>query len=121
MIIETNAFAVIYSGVIAMSKKPKDIKDQIEKTFHTVADVAQQQYEKNLQKNLEKNLKKAHKNVDKQVDSVRDRLEEFDSWAVESVNDALENVEKQLEKEVNKTVSRVQKTARSLWKKINNN
>ena len=50
-----------------MSKKSKDIKHQIEKTLHTVADVAQQQYEKNL--------KKAHKNVDKQVGSVRDRLE----------------------------------------------
>ena len=96
----------------------KDIKRQIEKTLHTVADAAQQQYEKNLQKGLEKNLKKAHKNVDKQVDVVRDRLEEFDSWAVESVNDALENVEKKLGKQVTKTVSRVQNAARSAWEKL---
>jgi vacuolar-type H+-ATPase subunit E/Vma4 len=93
-----------------MSKKSKDIKHQLEKTLHTVADVAQQQYEKNL--------KKAHKNVDKQVGSVRDRLEEFDSWAVESVNEALENVEKKLEKKVTKTLNRVQKAARSAWEKL---
>ena len=92
----------------------KDIKQKIEKTLHTVADAAQQQYEQNLQKNL----KKAHKNVDKQVDSVRDRLEEFDSWAVESVNDALENVEKKLGKQVTKTVNRFQKAAQSAWKKL---
>ena len=41
-------------------EKPKDIKHKIEKTLHTVVDVAQQQYDKNF--------KKAHKNVDKQVD-----------------------------------------------------
>jgi ElaB/YqjD/DUF883 family membrane-anchored ribosome-binding protein len=93
-----------------MSKKPKDIKHQLEKTLHTFADVAQQQYEKNL--------KKAHKNVDKQVGSVRDRLEEFDSWAVESVNDALENVEKKLEKKVSKTMNRFQKAAKSAWEKL---
>lgn len=86
-----------------MSKKSKDIKHQIEKTLHTVVDVAQEQYQKNV--------KKAHKNVDKQVDVVRDRLEEFDSWAVESINEALENVEKKLEKQVTKTVSRLQKAA----------
>ncbi len=88
----------------------KDIKRQIEKTLHTVTDVAQQQYQKNL--------RKAHKTVDKQVDVVRDRLEEFDSWAVESVNEALENVEKKLEKKVTKTVSRIQKAARSAWEKL---
>jgi len=93
-----------------MSKKPKDIKHQIEKTLHTVVDVAQQQYDKNL--------KKAHKNVDKQVDTVRDRIEAFDSWAVESVNEALENVEKKLEKKVSKTLSRVQKAARSAWENL---
>jgi len=97
-----------------MSKKPKDIKHQIENTLHTVADVAQQQYQKNI--------KKAHKTVDKQVDVVRDRLEEFDSWAVESVNDALENVEKKIEKKVTKTVSRLQnaakKAAKSAWSKL---
>ena len=91
-------------------ERPKDIKHQIEETLHTVVDVAQQQYEKNL--------KKAHKNVDKQVGSVRDRLEEFDSWAVESVNEALENVEKKIEKKVSKTVSRIQKAARSAWQKL---
>jgi len=116
MIIEINPFAVIHSGVIAMPRK--DIKQKIEKTLHTVADAAQQQYEQNLQKSLEKNLKKAHKNVDKQVDSVRDRLEEFDSWAVESVNNALENVEKKLGKQVTKTVNRFQKAAQSAWKKL---
>lgn len=93
-----------------MSKKSKDIKHQLGETLHTVADVAQQQYEKNI--------KKAHKNVDKQLDSVRDRLEEFDSWAVESVNEALENVEKNLEKKVSKTLNRVQKAARSAWEKL---
>jgi len=93
-----------------MSKKPKDIKHQIENTLHTVADVAQQQYQKNL--------KKAHKNVDKQVDIVRDRLEELDSWAVESVNEVLENVENKLEKKVTKTVSRIQNAARSMWGKL---
>ena len=91
----------------------KDIQQKIEKTLHTVADVAQKQYQKNL--------KKAHKTVDNQVDSVRDRREDFDSWAVDSVNDALENVEKKLGKQVTKTVSRVQNAARSAWEKINNN
>lgn len=91
-----------------MSRKPKDIKHQIEKTLHTVADVAQEQYQKNI--------KKAHKTVDKQVDVVRDRLEEFDSWAVESVNEVLENVEKKLEKQVSKTVSRIQKAAQKVAK-----
>ncbi|WP_055074011.1 hypothetical protein [Pseudanabaena sp. 'Roaring Creek'] len=110
MIIETHTFAVHYSGVIAMPKKSKDIKHKIETTLHTVADAAQQQYEKNF--------KKAHKNVDKQVSSVRDRLEEFDSWAVESVNEALENVEKKLEKKVSKTMSRIQNAARSAWEKL---
>jgi len=114
MIIESFTFAVNHSGVSTMSKKPKDIKRQIEKTIHnavdTVSEVAQQQYDKNL--------RKAHRNVDKQVDSVRDRLEEFDSWAVESVNDALENVEKKLEKKVSKTVSRIQKAAQAAWGKL---
>jgi proline dehydrogenase len=99
---------VNHSGVVAMPKKSKDIKHQIEKTLHTVADVAQEQYQKNI--------KKAHKTVDKQVDVVRDRLEEFDSWAVESVNEALENVEKNLEKQVSKTVSRIQKAAQKVAK-----
>jgi hypothetical protein len=93
---------------MAMAKK--DIKHQIEKTLHSVADVAQQQYQKNL--------RKAHRTVDKQVDVVRDRLDEFDSWAVESVNDALANVEQKLEKKVSKTVSRVQKSMRSAWEKL---
>ena len=91
-----------------MTKKSKTVKHQIEKTLHTVADVAQDQYQKNI--------KKAHKSVDKQVDVVRDRLEEFDSWAVESVNDALENVEKKLGKQVTKTVSRLQKIAQKVAK-----
>ncbi len=86
----------------------KDIKHQIEKTLHNVADVAQQQYKKNLSK--------AHKTVDKQVDVVRDRLEELDSWAVESVNEALENVEQKIEKQVSKTVSRIQKAAQKVAK-----
>jgi hypothetical protein len=114
MINETHTFALHHAGVNTMSKKskerPRDIKHKIEKTLHTVVDVAQQQYDKNF--------KKAHKNVDKQVDSVRDRLEEFDSWAVESVNEALENVEKKIEKKVSKTVSRIQKAARSAWQKL---
>ncbi|OYQ64957.1 hypothetical protein B9G53_09275 [Pseudanabaena sp. SR411] len=114
MINETHTFALHHAGVNTMSKKPKektkDIKHKIEKTLHTVVDVAQQQYDKNF--------KKAHKNVDKQVDSVRDRLEEFDSWAVESVNEALENVEQKIEKKVSKTVSRIQKAARSAWQKL---
>lgn len=93
-----------------MSKKPKDIKHQIEKTLHVVTDMAQQQYQKNL--------RKAHNTVDKQVDVVRDRLEEFDSWAVDSVNEALENVEKKLEKKVTKTFSRIQKAARSAWENL---
>ncbi len=93
-----------------MSKKPTDLKQKLEKTLHTVTDVAQQQYHKNI--------KKAHKTVDKQVDVVRDHLEEFDSWAVESVNEALENVEKKLEKKVSKTLTKVQQAARSAWEKL---
>jgi ElaB/YqjD/DUF883 family membrane-anchored ribosome-binding protein len=93
-----------------MSNKPKKIKHQIENTLHTVADVAQQQYQKNI--------KKAHKNLDKKVDVVRDRLEELDSWAVESINDALENVEKKIEKKVTKTVGRLQNAAKSAWAKL---
>jgi vacuolar-type H+-ATPase subunit E/Vma4 len=95
-------------GVMAMSKK--DIKRQIEQKLHTIADAAQQQYEKNF--------KKTHKNVDKQVDVARDRLEELDGWAVESINEALEGVEQKLEKQVTKTVSKIQKIAQSALKKI---
>ncbi len=91
-----------------MSKK--DIKRQIEQKLHTIADAAQQQYEKNF--------KKTHKNVDKQVDVARDRLEELDGWAVESINEALEGVEQKLEKQVTKTVSKIQKIAQSALKKI---
>jgi hypothetical protein len=104
-----------------MSKKDtqkshkQDIKHQIEKTLHQVADVAQKQYQKGVYK--------AHKTVDKQVDRLRDRVEEFDSWAVDAVNETLENVEKKLEvkvakpvtQKVNKAVSRLQKAARSAW------
>ena len=91
-----------------MSKHRKDLKQHLEKTLHTFADVAQEQYQKNI--------KKAHKTVDKQVDVVRDRLEEFDSWAVEAVNETLENVEKKLEKQVTKTVSRLQKAVQKAAK-----
>ena len=63
----------------------RDIKHQIEKTLHQVADVAQKQYQKGVYK--------AHKTVDKQVDRLRDRVEEFESWAVETVNETLEIVE----------------------------
>ena len=49
---------------------------------------------------------------------MRDRLEELDSWAVESVNDALENVEKKIEKKVTKTFSRLQNVAKSAWSKL---
>ena len=41
-----------------MSKKPKDIKHQIEKTLHTVADVAQHQYEKNFIQSVD--VQKSH-------------------------------------------------------------
>ena len=44
-----------------MPKKPKDIKHQIENTLHTVADVAQQQY----QKNIKKDIKRHQKNIGK--------------------------------------------------------
>lgn len=92
-----------------MSKK--DIKRQVEQKIHTIAEVAQQQYDKNF--------KKAYKNIDKQVDVARDRLEELDGWAVESINEALEGVEQKLERQVTKTVSQIQKVAKSALKKIN--
>ncbi len=101
-----------------LKETSKDLKHKLEKTIHNVADIAVEQYHQNLEKNLEKNLKKAHKNIDKQVDTVRDRLEEFDSWAVDAVNETLENVEQKLEKKVTKTVSRLKNSVRSVWSKL---